>query len=765
MDASFVLVNDGSASTSELSPSSNTSRSPVDQQHPPYAHDWRESTTGGLRISGRHFVDKYGRVCGLHGVNLSGACKTPTNDDHAIFPERHEHVTFVGRPFPLEEAPEHFARLRRWGLTFIRFLVTWEAIEHTAPGVYDYDYLEYLKSLLSLLPEFGLVAFVVMHQDVWSRYTGGSGAPAWTVAEVGFDIHKIEDAGAAWLKGVRGGGHTEDERGLWPCGYQKLAAATVATCFWAGDTFAPKLMVHGISVQQFLQERYLKAWEVLAGTVGRLEGVIGFQMMNEPHRGYINASSMHCFDYNTDLHLAHVPSPLQSFALGAGHPQRVPHYTRSFPMPTKLTGYELLNVEEINVWREDGPTEGQCLWEMHGVWGWDKRKNEAVALRESYFQKHPTADRKVDWYTDFYYPLALKWAERVRTVSSPDKMVFLEPIPNEFCPSSWTVDRRPPNMVFAPHWYDLNGLFKKAFGDFSVNVQGLARGMFVLNAFYWGQHGARENFSLQMRNIVEAAYKVLGETPVVIGECGIPMDMNHREAFRTNDFTWQARMMDAMITGLERSLVGYTLWNYNPDNDDKHGDYWNGENFSWFSRSRAYPNPSLEQTSESLDKGGRILRAVIRPYPAKVAGIPMKFNYEMNTGRFEFKWAIPTSSPSQASSAWASISPPLDITDHKLTSNKTLIFLPSMLVQRGRKILVKGLSQDDGYEYDETHQTLTIRTEDNTPGKVHRVEVSLDPPLDSMFVVNTFWSDFKGWIVAFVVALYAILFYVRSSTD
>ena len=27
-------------------------------------------------------------------------------------------VTFVGWPFPLEETPENFARLRRWGLTF-----------------------------------------------------------------------------------------------------------------------------------------------------------------------------------------------------------------------------------------------------------------------------------------------------------------------------------------------------------------------------------------------------------------------------------------------------------------------------------------------------------------------------------------------------------------------------------------------------------------------------------------------------------------------
>lgn len=129
-----------------------------------------------------------------------------------------------------------------------------------------------------MLPEFGIVAFVEMHQDVWSRYTGGSGAPAWTITSVGLDLQKLEGAGAAWLKGVKGGGHIESERGIWPCGYQKLAAATVTTCFWAGDVFAPKLMVDGIPIQKYLQDRYLDAWELLAKTIGGLEGIIGFQV-------------------------------------------------------------------------------------------------------------------------------------------------------------------------------------------------------------------------------------------------------------------------------------------------------------------------------------------------------------------------------------------------------------------------------------------------------------------------------------------------------
>lgn len=49
--------------------------------------------------------------------------------------------------------------------------------------------------------------------------------------------------------------------------------------------------------------------------------------------------------------------------------------------------------------------------------------------------------------------------------------------------------------------------------------------MFPLRAFYWGQTGARDNYSRQIGCIVQAAHKNLGDVPVLLGECGVPMDV------------------------------------------------------------------------------------------------------------------------------------------------------------------------------------------------------------------------------------------------
>lgn len=71
-------------------------------------------------------------------------------------------------------------------------------------GQYDEAYITYLHELISMMPKYGITCYIDPHQDVWSRHTGGSGAPTWTLELVGFDIYNLKTTGAAHAHNVRG---------------------------------------------------------------------------------------------------------------------------------------------------------------------------------------------------------------------------------------------------------------------------------------------------------------------------------------------------------------------------------------------------------------------------------------------------------------------------------------------------------------------------------------------------------------------------------
>jgi hypothetical protein len=242
-----------------------------------------------------------------------------------------------------------------------------------------------------------------------------------------------------------------------------------------------------------------------------------------------------------------------------------------------------------------------------------------------------------------------------------------------------------------------------------------------------------------------------------------------------------------------------SLWNYNPENDDSRGDDWNGENFSWFSNSRASHRSTtsgqtlvLAQDAKGLDLGGRILDAVVRPYAAKTAGVPLKSAYEMTTGTFSHSWAVPPQSPplstSEATSTSASERQPSSnvnnsgslsvhtppLTGHRpLLARETEIFVPEQLA-RGRRLIVEGLREGDTYTYDVGRQTLFVLPGAQTPMQlggeqqgnvqahvVHNVTVRFDPPLRGE-IPNDLWTDFAAPVTAVLVVLLALVAYLRA---
>lgn len=97
--------------------------------------------------SAGHFRDSAGRCLLLRGINLASSAKTPRGQpSHQLkgFWEGAEsgEVSFVNRVLDLDVEPSdpnsadtHLRRLRSWGFNIIRYVTTWESIEHAGPYV------------------------------------------------------------------------------------------------------------------------------------------------------------------------------------------------------------------------------------------------------------------------------------------------------------------------------------------------------------------------------------------------------------------------------------------------------------------------------------------------------------------------------------------------------------------------------------------------------------------------------------------------------
>jgi endoglycosylceramidase len=64
------------------------------------------------------------------------------------------------------------------GFTAARIGFIWEGVE-PKPGQYDDAYIEKVAGFNALLGSYGIRTLVDFHQDAWSRFSGGDGAPQW----------------------------------------------------------------------------------------------------------------------------------------------------------------------------------------------------------------------------------------------------------------------------------------------------------------------------------------------------------------------------------------------------------------------------------------------------------------------------------------------------------------------------------------------------------------------------------------------------------
>jgi hypothetical protein len=578
--------------------------------------------------AGNRITDNEARTLILRGVNLGGSSKIPFSLDDA------GSVSFVGRPFPPEEAEKHFEQLKNWGLTFIRFIITWEALEHSGPGIYDESYIDYLKKILLEAEKKGISVFMDPHQDVWSRWTGGDGAPRWTLEKLGMITDKLDAVGAAICSDNK---LAQKKAMIWPVNYSLYAAATMFTLFFGGNTFAPEVKIEGESAQDFLQKRYIAAFRHCHKRLKDCKAVIGWGIMNEPHPGLIGYKNLHGLE-NVTLALGPVPSPFQAMLAASGKPVKVPVYT-PWLKGWIVKGRETINPQGLYLFRE-GFT---CPWKQAGVWSGEG--DDARLQKPDHFSKYH--GRPVRFTEDFLKPFTLRFIESMNE-EKRQLLYFIEGIPHGENPS-WS-RKEPQNTVNAFHHYDGFTLYTKSFRPhLTLDTK---TGRIIL-----GKKRVAAHYSAKLAEAKTWARENMEDMPCLLGEFGFPFDLNNKKAYKTGDYSLHEKALSIYYDAIDENLLHSTIWNYTADNTHKDGDHWNREDLSIICEGQP-----------------RAAGGWLRPYPMATAGIPLYFKWDREKAGLCFRFRA----------------------DPEITA-PTEIFIPSKWFGENPSITVKTVGADGNF--------------------------------------------------------------------
>lgn len=179
--------------------------------------------------------DEQGRALILRGTNVESAAKSAVG--HAISLTDSE-IEFIARDM---------------GFNAIRYLIFWDGVE-PEPGQYDEAYLDQVVRDIGRFHAQGFHVLVDMHQDVYAARFCCDGAPEWAIRDDGASFSLQEN---------------------WAFNYFQPAVQAAWDNFWAYDE----------GDHADLQDHYVAMWQHVARRLRDVPGVIGYDIMNEPHPG------------------------------------------------------------------------------------------------------------------------------------------------------------------------------------------------------------------------------------------------------------------------------------------------------------------------------------------------------------------------------------------------------------------------------------------------------------------------------------------------
>lgn len=256
---------------------------------------------------------------------------------------------------------------------------------------------------------------------------------------------------------------------IWSTNYTRLVCQTMFTLFWAGRDFAPKAVIDGVNIQDYLQGHFIAACKYLAEKIhetGNLEHevIIGWESMNEPHRGLVGVQDISVVPPEQQLQLGTSPTAFQAILTGSGRACEETTWGFGSFGPYQ-TGRELVDPEGEIAWlpadhddskygwqRDPGWKLGECLWAQHGVWD----PSTDTLLQKDYFSKVPKTGEKLDYeiFTNTYFMDHYRvYRDAIRAVW-PEAIMLCQPPVMEIPPDIKGSVDDDPNMVHAVHYYD-----------------------------------------------------------------------------------------------------------------------------------------------------------------------------------------------------------------------------------------------------------------------------------------------------------------------
>ena len=285
---------------------------------------------------------------------------------------------------------------------------------------------------------------------------------------------------------------------IWATNYSRLACQTMFTLWAAGRDYAPKCIIDGVNIQDYLQEHYFKAVTQLGKAIAEAgdlldECVIGWDSLNEPNAGYLSIPNLSEHGKESVLRVGAMPTAFEGMRMAMGTAVEVENWKFSSLGP-KRDGSVLIDPQGVRAWLNPdeeangskygwtrGPDWelGTCVWALHGVW--DVETEELLEPDYFAFYRGPASTtssrftftsraprRRVDYGADYWLAHWRRYAvvvrafhpEAIHFVHSP---VFQVP-PKIDCPEILN------RAVFSSHFYDGLTLVTKHWVSYRSNA-------------------------------------------------------------------------------------------------------------------------------------------------------------------------------------------------------------------------------------------------------------------------------------------------------